>query len=128
MHGDYVRVAGRGRRRSRKGRQGRAEAAVSQMSALEPRITGTVLFAALLTTSVGAQQPSSSGAAVPQPAPATAAVQAASAHPGTPAEAAPSPAYSYSPEGRRDPFVSLIGRGSDARPAGSRPTGVPGLL
>ena len=37
--------------------------------------------------------------------------------------------YSYDPAGRRDPFVSLRGRGGDvAPPAGSRPAGVPGLL
>ncbi len=46
-----------------------------------------------------------------------------------PAEApAPAAAYAYDPAGRRDPFVSLLGRGSDARPVGARPSGVPGLL
>jgi hypothetical protein len=37
--------------------------------------------------------------------------------------------YSYDPAGRRDPFVSLSGRGGDV-PAvgGSRPSGLPGLL
>jgi Tfp pilus assembly protein PilP len=36
--------------------------------------------------------------------------------------------YSYNPEGRRDPFVSLVGRGNDPKQAGARTTGVPGLL
>ena len=36
--------------------------------------------------------------------------------------------FTYSPEGRRDPFVSLIGSGIDPRFSGARPTGVPGLL
>lgn len=37
--------------------------------------------------------------------------------------------YSYDPSGRRDPFVSLTGRGGDLPTAGgSRPGGVPGLL
>lgn len=54
--------------------------------------------------------------------------------PGTPpaAQAPPPPqgaGYSYDPAGRRDPFVSLTGRGGDLPiPGGSRPGGVPGLL
>jgi type IV pilus assembly protein PilP len=38
--------------------------------------------------------------------------------------------FTYNPEGRRDPFVSLIGKGSSSDPknAGARPPGVPGLL
>jgi Tfp pilus assembly protein PilP len=42
----------------------------------------------------------------------------------------PPPDFEYQPDGRRDPFVSLINRGSDARPsapAGSRPEGIAGL-
>jgi Tfp pilus assembly protein PilP len=39
------------------------------------------------------------------------------------------PGYSYDPAGRRDPFVSLLGRGSDLPSAtGSRPAGLAGLL
>jgi Tfp pilus assembly protein PilP len=39
------------------------------------------------------------------------------------------PGYSYDPAGRRDPFVSLLGRGGDLPSAtGSRPPGLPGLL
>lgn len=68
-------------------------------------------MAVLLNIGVGAQQPGA-GSSVPAAAP--------------PAPAAA--AYTYSPEGRRDPFVSLIGRGSDAKTTGSRPAGVPGLL
>ncbi len=47
------------------------------------------------------------------------------------AEAAPAPArpaYSYDPAGRRDPFVSLLGRGSDPRSAGNRASGIAGIL
>jgi hypothetical protein len=43
----------------------------------------------------------------------------------------PPPNYSYSPDGRRDPFMSLVNRGIEARPGvdtGSRPEGLPGLL
>jgi Tfp pilus assembly protein PilP len=55
------------------------------------------------------------------PAPSTAAQQ-----PSQPAEVgAP---FTYNPEGRRDPFVSLVGRGNDPKAQGVRPPGVPGLL
>lgn len=40
----------------------------------------------------------------------------------------PKPAYSYDPAGRRDPFVSLLGRGADPRSMGSRPAGLAGIL
>ncbi len=36
--------------------------------------------------------------------------------------------YSYEAEGRRDPFVSLVGRGSDPKQGGDRAAGIPGLL
>jgi Tfp pilus assembly protein PilP len=60
-----------------------------------------------------------------QPAPAP------SASPGQEAPPTPAPHYAYEPENRRDPFVSLVNRGSDARPAtarGSRPDGLAGIL
>jgi type IV pilus assembly protein PilP len=57
------------------------------------------------------------------PAAATAPAGAAAAEAAPPL---PSPAFTYNPEGRRDPFLSLIGRGSD--PNGVRPVGVTGLL
>ena len=34
----------------------------------------------------------------------------------------------YEPAGRRDPFISLIGRGQDAAPTAVRPPGLSGLL
>src|SRR5687767_13378148 len=59
----------------------------------------------------------------------------ATATSGTPAPAAaaapapqPAPPYSYDPQGRRDPFVSLVARGSDPGSAANRPAGLPGLL
>ena len=69
-------------------------------------------------------------AAPPAGAPATPAPQAPQAGPATPATPAPQGAgYSYDPAGRRDPFVSLTGRGGDLpAPGGSRPTGLAGLL
>jgi hypothetical protein len=58
--------------------------------------------------------------------------------PPVPAPVAPQPpaakadepqGYTYNPEGRRDPFVSLLRRGADLQrlPAGARPAGLPGL-
>ena len=35
--------------------------------------------------------------------------------------------FTYHPEGRRDPFVSLTDRGSDPRAGGPRPSGLAGL-
>jgi hypothetical protein len=49
--------------------------------------------------------------------------------PATPAEAPPAETYSYNPEGRRDPFVSLLLRGNEISTTGdSRPEGRDGLL
>lgn len=47
-----------------------------------------------------------------------------------PAPAVPAQGYTYNPEGRRDPFVSLIDRGSADAKAGasSRPDGLAGLF
>ena len=59
--------------------------------------------------------------------------QPPAAPPAAPGAAPPQPAggagYSYDPAGRRDPFVSLSGRGGDVpTPGGARPSGLPGLL
>jgi len=63
-----------------------------------------------------ASAPNAAAAPVPAPGQQTA----------KPAEAgAP---FTYNPEGRRDPFVSLVGRGNDPKAQGVRPPGVPGLL
>lgn len=46
-----------------------------------------------------------------------------------PAERAPAQAgYTYDAEGRRDPFVSLVGRGNDQKPGTANAAGIPGLL
>ena len=69
------------------------------------------------------------------PQPGTPAVPAPAAKPlvaGQPAQPAPGAAaaapepYTYSPEGRRDPFVSLIARGVEA-PAGVKSAGLAGI-
>jgi Tfp pilus assembly protein PilP len=81
------------------------------------RTTIATLFAAGLVfgPAVFAQAPP---AAVPP------AVQA----PPAAAAGVPSVAFSYSAEGRRDPFISLTGRGTDGRTGDSRPAGLPGQL
>jgi Tfp pilus assembly protein PilP len=38
------------------------------------------------------------------------------------------PGYAYQPDGRRDPFISLLGRGDPTIPQTARPSGVSGLL
>lgn len=58
-------------------------------------------------------------AAPPAPPPVEKAVQAPAAPP-------PPPAFTYDPAGRRDPFVSLVGRG--ASQSGARPAGLSGML
>lgn len=63
-------------------------------------------------------------------APPTAATPAASAPAAGPPLPSPPPNFQYAAEGRRDPFVGLINRGTDAVRAGNsmvRPAGVPGL-
>ncbi len=69
----------------------------------------------------------------PQPAQATPAATPPAGQPAAPAAGAvpgaSASAYSYDPNGRRDPFVSLLFRGSDTRPAGAtRPPGLIGQL
>ena len=51
---------------------------------------------------------------------------------GQPAATVPPPptqaAYVYQVEGRRDPFVSLLGRGADSKTGAARAAGLPGVL
>jgi Tfp pilus assembly protein PilP len=54
------------------------------------------------------------------------------ASPGPAADSLPTPPanFEYQPDGRRDPFVNLVNRGTDARgpaPAGARPDGAAGI-
>lgn len=62
------------------------------------------------------------------PAPAPAPKQAPPAEQGP----VPPPNYSYSPDGRRDPFLSLFNRGTDAAGRGgrgaARPPGIAGIM
>jgi len=92
------------------------------------RLVRVLLGLAVMTTAAVRSSAAQGGAAqAAQPTTAAPAGAAASAQPASkPAEAgAP---FTYNPEGRRDPFVSLIGKGNDPKNAGTRPPGVPGLL
>ena len=103
------------------------------LSLLAVVLASTSLWARLPSAPSPAQAPASAGQA-PQPA-------AASQEPPSSQASAPEtdtrdqrlpaePAgFAYNPEGRRDPFVSLVGRGAEARGGriGARPTGLAGL-
>jgi Tfp pilus assembly protein PilP len=84
-------------------------------------ITSICFGVLLLGANAAAQAPAAQAAALAQP-------QAKPAEAQPPAAAATPPSYTYDPAGRRDPFVSLLNRGSDQRGSGSRPPGVPGFL
>lgn len=86
-------------------------------------VLGVMLMTAMLSSAAqrGPAQPAQvQSAAAPPP------TSAAGGSSPKPAEAGA--LFNYNPEGRRDPFVSLIGKGSDPKNAGARPPGVPGLL
>lgn len=84
----------------------------------------TILFVAALTAATA------TSAAAQQPAPAAPATPAAPAA-AQPALPSPPPNFQYNPEGRRDPFVDLVNRGSDTTRGNNlsakRPEGVAGL-
>jgi type IV pilus assembly protein PilP len=101
------------------------------MSTVMMRVVRVLLCLVAMTAVAALSSATQSGPAQPaqsQPTPAPSAPPAAAAGqpPSKPAEAgAP---FTYNPEGRRDPFVSLIGKGNDPKNTGGRPPGVPGLL
>ena len=78
---------------------------------------GVILTAAALWPSAAVGQALAPTAAVPAPGP---------VQPLSPAPA--QSAYSYQSRGRRDPFVSLLGRGTDPNSTANRPAGLAGLL
>jgi type IV pilus assembly protein PilP len=100
------------------------------------RALSIVPFAFVLTTGVGLAQTSHAGgpaspvsAVVPAAAaaPVTAIVPTAAA---TASDAAEPQGFTYNPDGRRDPFVSLLRRGADSAPvaaAAKREAGLAGL-
>lgn len=87
---------------------------------MRPLFPCAVAAVALLCTSV---PPAAAQTAAPK-----ATVPVAAASPAAPAQPA-ADAYSYDPKGRRDPFVSLLARGSDSKtlPGGKKGEGLAGL-
>jgi len=82
-----------------------------------------VLFSTLMLVVAAA----ASSAQTPAPAPPAAAQPAAPAPPA--AASAPEPeSYTYNPDGRRDPFLSLIGTGSVEGRAAARRTDGPAMI
>ena len=94
------------------------------------RVKGRWLFLAVfgVGAAVAAGQtptakPAPQGATTPAPA-----APGAETSPAAPAPPAPQAGHSYNPEGRRDPFVSLVRRGADVAAApGMRAAGLKGL-
>lgn len=82
-----------------------------------------VVFALALGVA-GAQTPATPAAA-PAAQGSAPAVPAATAPATTPT--APGDGYSYQPDGRRDPFMNLLGTGGDTQPTGRRAEGAAGL-
>jgi Tfp pilus assembly protein PilO/Tfp pilus assembly protein PilP len=98
----------------------------------------SLLAIVLASSSLAAQPPSPQASAPQPPSPQASAPQGgAAAQPPSPAPAgrgaAPPPTeppgFTYNPEGRRDPFVSLLRRGTGTRggTVGTRPAGLAGL-
>jgi Tfp pilus assembly protein PilP len=81
--------------------------------------------AALVCVCLLIDAPASAQEKKPAPAPGTAGQPSATTGVAPPPT---TPPYSYDPEGRRDPFVSLLTRGSDPKPTSTRPAGLPGML
>jgi len=75
------------------------------------------LIICLAATPLAAQAP-----ATPKPAGPVAGVEQPDA------SALPASVFTYKVEGRRDPFVSLVGRGSDPKASAARVAGLPGML
>ena len=96
-----------------------------------------VLFAALMAPVVSAAQSSQPKAPASPPAAKVPPVPATASAPGSPGAPAPPAAvtplepqgYTYDPQGRRDPFISLLRRGSEVprAPGSNRPNGLAGL-
>ena len=87
------------------------------------RFATTVGLVAALTVSIATV----ATAQAPKPAAPAAGADKPAAPPAQPLPIL-DPAYVYEPAGRRDPFVSLLGRGQEARPTTVRPAGLSGLL
>ena len=83
---------------------------------MKSRLLLAVALSVAADSAAGAQQPAAKPAAAP------------------PAAVKPQdlpviePGYAYDPQGRRDPFISLLGRGDESKPQAARPAGIAGVL
>ena len=84
----------------------------------------SLCLAAACALSVALPAAAQPPAAMPAPASGAPGVNAA---PAPPAATATAPPFTYEPQGRRDPFVSLLSRGSDPTGATNRPPGLAGM-
>ena len=99
------------------------------------RITFAVVVLAALASPVARVNASSPGAAQAAAAPAPQAPPAGAPAPQAPPAGAPAPqsqppppeSYTYRADGRRDPFLNLIGSGADKGVASSRGDGIAGM-
>ena len=82
---------------------------------MSTRLLAAVALSVAAVSSPGAQQPP----AKPAPPPAAAKPQDLPVI---------EPGYGYDPQGRRDPFISLLGRGDESKPQAARPAGIAGVL
>jgi type IV pilus assembly protein PilP len=86
-----------------------------------------VAYAFIAAIALGTAPPLSAQA--PQPKGNPPPVAAPAPPQGQPQPASPAPGgFAYDPQGRRDPFVSLLLRGNDPRATVNRPPGLPGVL
>lgn len=100
---------------------------------LTPRLSSFALAVVFVSGVAGAQTPATQPAPAPSPAPAPAPTAGTTPAPAPPAATGPQlepQGYTYNPQGKRDPFVSLLRRGSDlarSGATGARPAGLAGL-
>jgi type IV pilus assembly protein PilP len=95
------------------------------------RVPVLTLLTVLLAGAAVAQTPQAGSPATPASAAPTATPQTTAAPPATQAAAKPEAVepqgFTYNPEGRRDPFVSLVRRGTESAPTSKRGSGLAGL-
>jgi Tfp pilus assembly protein PilP len=87
-----------------------------------------IVFGLATTVTAAAQAPAPGSPAATAPAPGAAAQQQAPATaPAAEPPATPPENYTYQPDGRRDPFLNLLGQGAEAPVIGRRGEGASGL-
>jgi type IV pilus assembly protein PilP len=98
---------------------------------MRARFTLTATLVVMAFTAVASAQAQAPAKPAAPAAQNTAPMQAAAPaleRPATPPVAPPPANYSYQPDGRRDPFMSLLRVGGNPNVAAAKPDGAPGLL